>query len=80
MKVFSLVFFVTMFLSCSGEDPKPSPDSFCIFERNVSTNGGNQGADGWTFLRCDDNPNYQINNPTKYKGYQTTNCDCTKLP
>ena len=80
IEILYFIVITVVFLSCQGEEPKPSPDSFCIFKRIVYTDPADIGKPSWTFLRCDPDPGYKITDYTKYKGYQTTNCNCSELP
>ena len=81
MKRFLLFITVSFsIIGCQGEGVNPSPDSFCIFQRSVSTNPSDIGEPYWIFLRCDPDPNYKINDYSRYTGYQTNDCQCSKTP
>ena len=81
MKKF-LVFITVGFLiiGCQGEGVEPSPDSFCLFKKNTYTNPNDIGKPAYSFIRCDTDPNYRINDNSRYTGYKTTNCDCSETP
>lgn len=70
---------ILLLFSCSKEDDitPQNFNSFCIYKRpETSTNAQDIGLDRpWKLVNCVDNPYHTISS-TKYKGYQSTDCNC----
>ncbi len=63
-------------IGCSGNDPEPDPNSFCIYQRPpIGTNAQNAGNGAWPLVNCLNNPYHTVSTANS-KGFSTVDCEC----
>ena len=75
-----LILITILLFNCGGkEEVIPDPNSYCIFQRNVSANAGDIGTDSWIFLTCIEDI-YHQHSSSDYAGYKSIDCECLEQP